>query len=64
MMKAFWDNLFYDLVDFEVSRVDSEKLAEAYGEEIRHDLDQIEDAIRNYRPDKALSLIDECKKYY
>lgn len=60
-MKAFWDNLFYDMEECGLSKEDFAKKA---GGEIRNDLSCIEDAIREHDGKKALALIDEFKTQY
>lgn len=60
-MKAFWDNLFFDL---EECGIDREAFAVKAGSEIRDDLRRIEDAIKEHDGKKALALIDELKGYY
>lgn len=60
-MKAFWDNLFFDMDECGITR---DQFALKAGTEIRDDLRRIEDAIRKYDGKKALELIDELKNEY
>jgi hypothetical protein len=60
-MKAFWDNLFFDIRE---SGDTNEVFAFKAGNEIRDDLRRVEDAIREYDLIKALTLIHELKNYY
>ena len=58
-MKAFWDDLFYDL-----ENNDREAMAGQYGEMIRADLRKIEDEIRKFNIKTALDLLTEARKNY
>ena len=60
-MKAFWDNLFYDMAECGLSKEDFAKKA---GKDIREDLCRIEDAIREYDGKEALALIAGFKNWY
>ena len=60
-MKAFWDNLFYDMRE---QGLTEEKAAEEVVKDIRDDFDNIEKAILNLDLKKALALIEEYKEYY
>ena len=57
-MKPFWDNMFCDL-DGGESR---ENVACNAGGSIKRDLDNIEDAIRQFSILKAFDLIDRLRK--
>jgi len=59
-MKAFWDNLFYDLGN----GLSMEDFAQLAGKGIRGDFQDIENAIENYDLKKALKLIREAKESY
>lgn len=60
-MKAFWDNLFYDLDE---GHINNETFASMAGKEVRDDLRRIEDAIEAHEGRKALTLIDELMRQY
>jgi len=61
-MKAFWDNLFFDLNNGELKS--QEEMALKGGHNICDDLRRIEDAIRQHDGKKALEIIEELKNYY
>jgi len=59
-MKAFWDNLNFDIEN-------GQPVDEAYqvaGAAIRDDVRNVEDAIRAYDLQKALRLLEEMKMDY
>lgn len=60
-MKSFWSDLFFDI---EECGVDKEAASMRAGNEIRDDLQRIEDAIKEHDGKKALAMIDGLKKYY
>jgi len=60
-MKAFWDDLFYDMDECKMER---EEFAQKGGAEICDNLTQIENLICTHEPKKALELIKECKQYF
>ena len=60
-MKAFWDNLFYDMAE---CGLDKEEFAKKAGSDICEDLCRIEDAIREHDGKRALTLIAEFKNWY
>jgi hypothetical protein len=60
-MKAFWDNLFFDMKECGLTE---ELFAVKAGAEIRDDLRRIEDAIKEYDGKKALLIINEIKSTY
>lgn len=60
-MKPFWDNLFYDMQECGLTQ---ESFAVKAGNEIRDDLQRIEDAIKEYDGKKALAIIAELKGCY
>lgn len=60
-MKAFWDNLFYDLRECGLTQ---EEFALKAGEEIRDGLIRVEDAIMDHEGKKALDLLEELKGAY
>ena len=60
-MKAFWNDLFYDMRE---GNLEEEEAAEFAGKYIRDDIDIIEGAIKDYDLKKAMALILEMKKTY
>ena len=60
-MKAFWDNLYYDMRECGLKE---ENFALKAGNEIREDLRRIEDAILAHDGKMALTLIEEFKNTY
>jgi len=60
-MKAFWDNLFYDLNNGGFKN--QEEAAEAGGKDLRHELDTIRQRIKDLDPKEAIKKIDELMKY-
>lgn len=60
-MKAFWDNLFFDMRECGLTEED---FAEKAGKYIREDLSEITNSIKNFDLKKALLLLDEYSKEY
>lgn len=50
-MKAFWDNLFFDMEECGLTK---EQFAEKAGEEFRSELDRIYWAINDHEPKRLL----------
>jgi len=60
-MKAFWDNLFYDMDKIGGDRT---KFVNAAGEDIKNSLVRIDNEIKNHNPKKAMSIIKQCINDY
>lgn len=59
-MTNFWDNLFYDMDECGLTR---ELMIVKAGAQIREDLRDAEDLIRQLKPLEALEKLAEIKKY-
>ncbi|MFW6122040.1 MAG: hypothetical protein ACOC80_14250 [Petrotogales bacterium] len=60
-MKAFWDDLFFDMDECGDSREDFVKKA---SDNIHCDLNKIFDLIEKHEPKKAMEFIEKIKKDY